>query len=143
MPVREGPRNSSVRSPRNSLLSFQRWGGRSEKRKRKAKYALFAAAIQEKDSTPLARQPRPTRMGPNLPGPCFRWNQMGRWAKFCPNSWPPTKPCPTCKQWGPWKMDCPQTLPIKSQGPPQTQQQWAGNQTLGGPAPQTTAPRMR
>ena len=27
----------------------------------------------------------------------------------------------------------PQTLPTKSRGPPQAQQQWAGNQTQGGP----------
>ena len=59
---------------------------------------------------------------------------MGHWAnKSCPNPQPPTKPCPTCKQWGHWKMDCPQTLPTKSQGPPQAQQQWARNQTQGGP----------
>ena len=30
-------------------------------------------------------------------------------------------------------MDYPQTLPTKSQGPPQAQQQWARNQTQGGP----------
>ena len=45
---------------------------KEKEKERRTKYALFAAAIQEKDSTPLARQPRPTRMGPNLPGPCFR-----------------------------------------------------------------------
>ena len=31
-------------------------------------------------------------------------------------------------------MDCPQTLPTKSRGPPQVQQQWARNQTQGGPS---------
>ena len=105
-----------------------------KKRKRKAKYALFAAAIQETNSTPLAYQPRPTRIGPNPPGPRFRCNQTGHWAKSCPDPRPPTKPCPTCKKWGHLKMDCPQTLPIKSQGPPQAQQQQAGNQTQGGPS---------
>ena len=30
-------------------------------------------------------------------------------------------------------MDCPQTLTTKFQGPPQAQQQWARNQTQGGP----------
>ena len=30
-------------------------------------------------------------------------------------------------------MDCPQTLTTKSRGPPQAQQQWARNQTQGGP----------
>ena len=100
---------------------------------RMAKYVLFAAASQEKNSTPLAHQPRPTHMGPNPSGPCFRCNQMGHWAKSCPNPWPPTKLCPTRKEWGQWKMDCPWALPTKSRGPPQAQQQWAGNQTLGGP----------
>ena len=72
-------------------------------------------------------------MGPNPPGPCFGCNQMGHWAKSCPNPRPHSKPCPTCKQWGHWKMDCPQTLPTKSRGLPQAQQQWARNQTQGGP----------
>ena len=72
-------------------------------------------------------------MGPKPPGPCSRCNQMGHWAKSCPNPQPPTKPCPTCKQWGQWKMDCPWAQPTKSQGPPQAQQPWAGNQTQGGP----------
>ena len=114
-----------------------------KEKERKVKYALFAAAIQEKNSTPLAHQPQPTCMGPNAPGPCFRCNQTGHWAKSCPNSWPPTKPCPTCKQWGHWKVDCPQTLPTKSRGPPQAQQQWARNQTRGALTPQTMVPRMR
>ena len=78
---------------------------KEKEKERKAKYALFAAAIQEKNSTPLARQPRPTPMGPNPPGPCFRCNQTGHWAKSWPSPWPPTKPCHTCKQWGHWKMD--------------------------------------
>ena len=73
---------------------------KEKEKERKAKYALFAAAIQQKNSTPLANQPRPTCMGPNPPGPCFRCNQMGHWAKSCPNPQPPTKPCPICKQWG-------------------------------------------
>ena len=106
---------------------------KKEKEKEKAKYALFSAAIQEKNSTPLAHQPRPICMGPNPPGPYFRYNQTGHWAKSCPNPRPPTKPCPTCKQWGHWKKDHPQTLPTISRGPPQAQQQWAGNQTQGDP----------
>ena len=106
---------------------------KKEKKERKVKYALFTAAIQGKNSTPLAYQPWPTPMGPNPLGPCFRCNQTGHWAKFCPNPWPPTKPCSTCKQWGHWEMDCPQTLTTKSQGPPQAQQQWARNQTQGSP----------
>ena len=48
------------------------------------------------------------------------------------NPRPPTKPCRTCKQWGRWKIDCSQTLPTKSLGPPQAQQQWARNQTQAG-----------
>ena len=118
MPVREGPRNPSVRSPSCCCCSvdsvhlleiaFKVFNIREEEAKkekeRKAKYALFAAAIQEKNSTPLAYQPRPTRIGPNPPGPCFRCNQTGHWAKSCPDPRPPTKPCPTCKQWatGKW-----------------------------------------
>ena len=86
--------------------------------------------IQEKNSTPLACQPQPACVGP--PGACFRCNQIGHWAKSCPNPQPPTEPCPTCKQGGHWKMNCPRTLPIKSRGPPQAQQ-WVKGQTLGGP----------
>ena len=48
-----------------------------KEKERKAKYALFAAAMQEKYSTLSAYQPRPTRIGPNPPGPCFRCNQTG------------------------------------------------------------------
>ena len=94
---------------------------------------LYSLHIHEKNSTPLAHQPRPICMGPNLPGPYFRYNQTGHWAKSCPNPRPPTKPCPTCKQWGHWKKGHPQTLPTISWGPPQAQQQWAGNQTQGDP----------
>ena len=54
----------------------------------------------------------------------------------------PPNPAPLA-QWGHWKKDCPQTLPIKSQGPPQAQQQWAGNQIQGGPGTQTMVPRLR
>ena len=131
-------------------IAFKVFNNREEEAKkekekeRKAKYALFAAAIQEKNSTPLAHQPWPTRMGPHPPGPCFRCNQTGDWPRSCPNPQPPTKPCPTCKQWGHWKVDCPQTLHTKSRGPPQAQQQWAGNQTPGGAlASQTMIPQMK
>ena len=79
-------------------IAFKVFNNREEEAKkekekeRKAKYALFAAAIQEKNSTPLAYQPRPTHIGPNPPGPCFRCNQTGHWAKSCPDLRPPTKP---------------------------------------------------
>ena len=68
-----------------------------KEKERKAKYVLFTAAVQEKNSTPLAYQPRPTHIGPNPPGPCFRCNQTGHWAKSCPDPRPPTKPWPTFK----------------------------------------------
>ena len=47
---------------------------KKEKKERKVKYALFTAAIQGKNSIPLAYQPWPTPMGPNPLGPCFRCN---------------------------------------------------------------------
>jgi hypothetical protein len=128
-------------TPQRDLLeiAFKVFNNREEEvkkekeKERKAKYALFAAAIPEKNSTPLAHQHQPTHMGPKPPGPCFICNQMGHWAKSCPKPQPPTKPCPTCKQWGQWKMDCPRSQPTKSQGPPQAQQPWARNQTQRGP----------
>ena len=72
-------------------------------------------------------------MGPNPPGPYFRYNQMRHWARSCPNPQPPTKPCPTYKQWDHWKIDCFQTLPTKSRGPSQAQQQWARRETQASP----------
>ena len=60
-------------TPQQDLLekAFKFFNNREEEvkkekeKERKAKYALFAAAIQEKNSTPLAHQPQPTCMGPD------------------------------------------------------------------------------
>ena len=79
---------------------------------RKAKSALLVAANKGRDQ-PGPSHPRLGLKSPPrpAPGPCFRCNQSGPWAKACPNPWPPTKACPTCGQWGYWKMDCPQGCP--------------------------------
>ena len=128
------------KTPQRDLLeiAFKVFNNREEEAKkekekeRRTKYALFAAAIQEKNSTLLARQPRPTRMGPNLPGPCFRCNQMGHWAKFCPNSRPPTKPCPTCKHGGTGKWTVLRHYPSNLRAHPRPNNNGPGTK-LGGP----------
>ena len=146
MPVREGPRNPSVKSPRNSLLSFQQWGGRSEKRKRKgkkAKYALFAAASQEKNSTPLAHQPQPTNMGPNPPGLCFRCNQTGHCAKSCPNPGHPPNPASAANNGAIGKWIVLRQYPPNLGVHPRPNNTGLGTRLRGALASQTMVPRMR
>ena len=96
---------------------------------------------KKKNSTPLAHQPQPTRMGPTLQAPASDVTKQD--TELSPAQTPshPPNPAPLANN-GHWKMDYPQVLPIKSRGPPQAQQQWTGNQTLGALAPQTMVPRM-
>ena len=68
MPVRQGPRDL-LEIAFKVFNNREKEAKKEKEKERKAKYALFTAAIQEKNSTPLAHPPRPTRMGPNPPGP--------------------------------------------------------------------------
>ena len=115
---------------RDLEVAFKVFNNREEEAKRekereiKAKYALLAAAIKE---ISLA-QVIPKQGLRLVPGPCFRCNQSGHWAKACPNPRPPTKACPTCGQWGHWKMDCPRGCP-GTPGEVPTSQIWSGMST--------------
>ena len=138
-------------TPQRDLLeiAFKVFNNRRKKQKkekekeRKAKCALFAAAIQEKNSTPLAHRPWPTCIGPNPPGPCFRCNQTGHWAKSCPNPRPPTTPCPTYKQWATGKWIVLRHYPPNLGVHPRSNSNGPGTRLRGALAPQTMAPQMR
>ena len=115
---------------------------KEKEKKRKAKYALFTAAIQEKTSTRLARQPRPSRTGPNPPGPCFRCNQKRHWAKACPNPRPPTKPCPPANSGATGKWIVLRHYPPNLGVHPRPNNNGLGTR-LEALAPQTMALQMR
>ena len=91
-------------TPQRDLLevAFKVFNNREEEakkekeRERKAKYAFLVAAIKGRDQAGPSH-PR-TGLKTPPPGPCFRCNQLGQWAKACPNPRPPTKACPTCGQ---------------------------------------------
>ena len=84
------------------------------------------------------------------PGPSFRCNKSGHWAKACPNPRAPTKACPTYVQWGHWKMDCPQGCP-GTPGEVPTSQTWRVECPQGCPGasgeiptfPQNPSPTLR
>ena len=116
---------------------------KEKENKRKAKYALFAAAIQEKNSTPLARQPQPSPMGPSPPGPCFRCNQTGHWAKSCPSTWPPPNPAPPANNGATGKWIVLRRYPPNLRVHPRPNNNGSGARLWGPWAPQTMAPQMR
>ena len=115
-----------------------------KEKERKAKYALFAAAIQEKYSTPLAHQPRPTHMGPHPPGPCFRCNQTGHWPKSCSNPQPPTNPA-QLQTMGPLEngLSSHTTHQISGSTPGPTTMGQEPDSGGGALAPQTIVPQVR
>ena len=110
-----------------------------KEKERKAKYVLFAAAMQEKYSTPLAYQPRPTRIGPNPPGPCFRCTQTGYICPDIPAQTVLPRPPAThqtllhMQTVGPlengWSSDTTHQISGSTPGPTTM----GGNQTRGGP----------
>ena len=142
--MEKGPKTPQQDILETAFKVFNNREKEAEKEKeRKAKYVLFTAAVQEKNSTPLAHPPRPTYMGPNPPGPTL---DVTKWdTGLSPAQTPshPPNPAPPANNGATGKWIVLRHFPPNLGVHPRPNNNEPGTRLKAALAPQTMVPRMR